>query len=148
MQAYFHFRHNHSVEWLANSWTVQTMNFKEQLVLECTRRNSNTLAFTYHTFHRRVVEYRLKPPAYSIIGVYSITGGSNYLVRRSKIIFWNEGIHVFPNVGGQKHLVRDTKGQRGLHIEGWLQGREWESVMCEVGLTDNRRKRQVEVRIG
>ena len=38
-----------------------------------------------------------------------ITSGNNYLVRRSKIIFRNVGIHMFPNEGGQKHLVRDTK---------------------------------------
>jgi len=35
------------------------------------------------------------------------------LVRRSKIIFRNVGVHVFPNEGGQKHLVRDTKGLWG-----------------------------------
>jgi len=40
-----------------------------------------------------------------------ITGGNNYLVRRYKIIFGNVGIHVFPNEGSQRHLVRDTKGQ-------------------------------------
>ena len=33
------------------------------------------------------------------------------MFRRSEIIFWNAGIHVFPNEGGQKLLVRDTKGQ-------------------------------------
>jgi len=43
--------------------------------------------------------------------LYIITGGNNYLVRRYTIIFWNVGIHMFPNEGGQKHLVRDTKGQ-------------------------------------
>jgi hypothetical protein len=41
-----------------------------------------------------------------------ITGGNNYLVRWSKIIFWNLGIHV-SEWGGQKHLVRDRKGQWG-----------------------------------
>jgi len=50
---------------------VQTMNFKERLALECGRCNSDTLAFTYHTFHSRVLEYHLKPPTYSITGVYS-----------------------------------------------------------------------------
>ena len=35
------------------------------------------------------------------------------MVRRSKIIFRNVGVHVFPNEGGQKHLVRDTKGLWG-----------------------------------
>jgi len=39
------------------------------------------------------------------------TGGNNYLVRKSKIIFGNVGIPMFPNEGVQKHLVRDTKGQ-------------------------------------
>ena len=38
-----------------------------------------------------------------------ITCGSSYLVRSSYIIFWNVRIHVFQNVGGQRHLVRDTK---------------------------------------
>ena len=40
-----------------------------------------------------------------------VTGGNNYLVRRFKIIFRNVKIHMFPNEGGQKHLLRDTKGQ-------------------------------------
>jgi hypothetical protein len=40
-----------------------------------------------------------------------ITGGNNYLVGRSKIIFRNVGIHMFTNEGGQKHLVRHTKVQ-------------------------------------
>jgi len=38
-----------------------------------------------------------------------ITGGSNYLVRRPKIIFCNVGTYMFPSEEGQKHLVRDTK---------------------------------------
>jgi hypothetical protein len=38
-----------------------------------------------------------------------MTGGKNYLVRWSKIIFWNVGIHIFRNGGGQKHLVRERK---------------------------------------
>ena len=44
--------------------------------------------------------------------VHCTTGGNNYIVRKFKIIFWDLGIHVFPNDGGQKHLVRDIKGQR------------------------------------
>jgi hypothetical protein len=40
-----------------------------------------------------------------------ITGWNNYLVSRSKIIFSNVEMHMFLNEGGQKHLVRDTKGQ-------------------------------------
>ena len=35
------------------------------------------------------------------------------MVRRSKIYFSNVGIRMFPNEGGQKHLVRNTKGQWG-----------------------------------
>ena len=44
---------------------------------------------------------------------YSITGGSNYLVRKPKIIFLNVGIHMFPNGRGQRHLEKNTKGQWG-----------------------------------
>jgi hypothetical protein len=40
-----------------------------------------------------------------------ITDGNSYLVRRSKIIFGNVGIHMFANEGDQKRLVRDKKGQ-------------------------------------
>jgi hypothetical protein len=31
---------------------------------------------------------------------------------------------MFPNEGGQKHLVRNTKGQWDSKEKGWLQGRE------------------------
>jgi len=59
-----------------------------------------------------------------------ITGGKNYLVRRFKIIFLDVGIHVFPNEGGQKHLVRDTKGQRGSQgKDGYKAEREKESCV-------------------
>ena len=58
------------------------------------------------------------------VGLPSITGGNNYLVRRFQNYFLKCRIHLFPNVGGQKHLVRDTRGQRGLRIERRLQGRQ------------------------
>ena len=51
-------------------------------------------------------------------GASLVTGGSNYLVRRSKTILCNVGIHMFPNEERQKHLVRDTKGQWGGKEKG------------------------------
>ena len=48
---------------------------------------------------------------------------------------------MFPNAGGQKHLVRDTKSQWDSR-EGQLQGIERESVMCEEDrqITEEREK--------
>jgi hypothetical protein len=39
---------------------------------------------------------------------------------------------MFPNKGGQKHLVRDTKGQWGSKEKDRYRA-ESEKVMCEVG---------------
>ena len=57
--------------------------------------------------------------------------GANYLVRRSKIIFWNVG-YTCSECGRSEASGKGYKSSAGL----------------QVGLTDNWRKGQAEVRIG
>ena len=64
--------------------------------------------------------------------------------RRSKIFFWNVGIHMVPNEGGPRHLVRDTK-------VSWIAKRRMvtgQRVRKSCVWSTMDRKRQVEVRIG
>ena len=82
--------------WLRTIYILFNFNKVQTVIIFCTNVNFNCIVHIY-----------------KILLYLSITGGSNYLVRMFKIIFWNVRIHVFPNVGGQKHLVRDTKVQRG-----------------------------------
>jgi hypothetical protein len=86
------------------------------LLLRCSQTPHNSTWETKKFLDAKMIHLctRIFYSSYADVGVAaflnSITGGSNYLVRRSKIIFWSVGIHMFRNEGGQKYLVRDTKG--------------------------------------
>ena len=44
---------------------------------------------------------------------------------------------MFPNEGGQKHLVRDTKGQRGSQGKDGYRAESEKESLRKVGSTDN-----------
>ena len=78
---------------------------------------------------------------FPFIHLQVITGGKHYLVRRSKIIFWIVGTHMFPNGRGQKHLVSNTKGQWHSKEDSYMAESQKESyVKKDRQITEERDK--------
>jgi len=109
-------------------------DFNEVLYLRIFRKSVEKIQVALHSDkNNRYFTWR-PVYIYDNFSLNYITGGNSSLVRRSKIVFWIVAIHMFPNEGGPKHLVRVTR-------VSWIAKRRM--------VTGQRvRKRQVEVKIG